>query len=192
MSIKCDATCTIFRVDHLLRATALAESRHFWFRGFRHFVQPLLETATQGISDARILDCGCGTGANIEMLGRYGRAYGFDVFVSRMTAPVAARVRGWASYTWGRGEREAYGRRYAFDYDRRHAVAAVIAYRARSRTRVVGGCGPFGRVRSVTGLVRTRLAIRNAFGMECVREHCEGPAVHHHRLPAVGSKTPNR
>jgi SAM-dependent methyltransferase len=79
VSIKCDATCTIFRVDHLLRATALAEARHFWFRGFRRFVQPLLETATQGISAARILDCGCGTGANIDMLGRYGRAYGFDL-----------------------------------------------------------------------------------------------------------------
>ena len=31
-----------------------------------------------------------------------GRAYGFDLFVSRTTAPVDARVRGWASYTWGR------------------------------------------------------------------------------------------
>ena len=40
-----------------------------------------------------------------------------------------ARVTGWASYTWGRGDRDAYGQRYAFDYDRRHAVAAVIAYR---------------------------------------------------------------
>jgi SAM-dependent methyltransferase len=66
-------------VDHLLRATALAESRHFWFRGFRRFVQPFLETATKGLSDVRILDCGCGTGANLEMLGRFGRAYGFDL-----------------------------------------------------------------------------------------------------------------
>ena len=54
-----------------------------------------------------------------------GRAYGFDVFVSRMTAPVAARVRGWASYTWGRATREAYGRTYPFEYDRRHAFSAV-------------------------------------------------------------------
>ena len=45
-----------------------------------------------------------------------GRAYGFDVFVSRTTAPVSARVRGWASYTWGRAEREAYGRVYPFEY----------------------------------------------------------------------------
>lgn len=58
-----------------------------------------------------------------------GLAYGFDVFMSRVQATSDARLTGWASYTWGRGERDAYGRRYAFDYDRRHAVAAVVAYR---------------------------------------------------------------
>jgi SAM-dependent methyltransferase len=66
-------------VDHMLRATARAEARHFWFRGFRHFVAPLVRHATRGLTDARILDCGCGTGANLEFLGRFGRPYGFDV-----------------------------------------------------------------------------------------------------------------
>ncbi len=32
---------------------------------------------------------------------------------------------GWASYAWGRSDIDAYGRRYPFDYDRRHAVSAV-------------------------------------------------------------------
>ena len=67
------------RVEHLLRATALAEARHFWFRGFRAFVTPLLRQATAGRPDVRILDCGCGTGANLALLGRFGRAYGFDL-----------------------------------------------------------------------------------------------------------------
>jgi SAM-dependent methyltransferase len=69
-------------VEHLLRATALAEAQHFWFRGFRRFVRPFLETATQGLSDVRLLDCGCGTGANLDMLSRYGDAYGFDLTAS--------------------------------------------------------------------------------------------------------------
>lgn len=58
-----------------------------------------------------------------------GTAYGFDLFVSRVQAPADARINGWASYTWGRGEREAYGQTYPFEYDRRHAFAAVVSYR---------------------------------------------------------------
>jgi SAM-dependent methyltransferase len=67
------------RVDHLLRATARAEARHFWFRGFRAFVTPLLQQAAAGLTGARLLDCGCGTGANLELLDTFGRAYGFDL-----------------------------------------------------------------------------------------------------------------
>ena len=67
------------RVERLLRATANAESRHFWFRGFRAFVTPLVRCATAGRPDPLLLDCGCGTGANVELLGTFGRAYGFDL-----------------------------------------------------------------------------------------------------------------
>jgi SAM-dependent methyltransferase len=66
-------------VEHLLRATRRAEARHFWFRGFRYFVVPFLEQAAKGLSDIRLLDCGCGTGANVELLEGFGRAYGFDL-----------------------------------------------------------------------------------------------------------------
>src|SRR6266542_2064987 len=67
------------RVEHLLRATAHAEARHFWFRGFRAFVTPLLQHATAGLSHPRLLDCGCGTGANLALLERFGQASGFDM-----------------------------------------------------------------------------------------------------------------
>jgi SAM-dependent methyltransferase len=65
-------------MDHLLRATARAEARHFWFRGFRAFVTPIVRRALAG-REARIVDCGCGTGANVDLLQRFGRAYGFDL-----------------------------------------------------------------------------------------------------------------
>src|SRR5947207_1340698 len=66
-------------MEHLLRATARAEARHFWFRGFRLFVTPLLRQATKGRNDPLLLDCGCGTGNNLELLGQFGRAFGFDL-----------------------------------------------------------------------------------------------------------------
>src|SRR5215831_10592795 len=67
------------RVEHLLRATAKAEARHFWFRGFRAFVTPLLQRAAAGRTRPLLLDCGCGTGANLDLLARFGPSYGFDV-----------------------------------------------------------------------------------------------------------------
>src|SRR5262245_41389083 len=73
-------------MEHLLRATARAEAQHFWFRGFRFFVVPLLQQATRDRKNPILLDCGCGTGNNLELLGRFGRAYGFDL------APVGLKI----------------------------------------------------------------------------------------------------
>jgi hypothetical protein len=69
----------------------------------------------------------------VPINGGVGRAYGLDVFLTRPKAPVDARLRGWASYTWGRAEREAYGLRYPFKYDRRHAFSGVAGYRLSAR-----------------------------------------------------------
>jgi SAM-dependent methyltransferase len=66
-------------LDDLLRATAKAEATHFWFRGFRAFVRPFIQEAVAGIRSPRILDCGCGTGANVEWLGGFGATCGFDL-----------------------------------------------------------------------------------------------------------------
>ena len=65
-------------MDRLLEATARAERDHFWFRGFRRFMEPLIAGVAQG-RRLEILDCGCGTGHNLHMLRRYGRAYGIDL-----------------------------------------------------------------------------------------------------------------
>jgi SAM-dependent methyltransferase len=78
-------------VDRLLEATARAERDHFWFRGFRRFVAPLLRDAACGRRDNLLLDCGCGTGANLELLGEFGTAWGFDL---TWTGLRVARSRG--------------------------------------------------------------------------------------------------
>jgi SAM-dependent methyltransferase len=74
-----DKNDTMRQMDDLLRATAAAEDRHFWFRGFRWFVTPLIRRAVRGRPAPRILDCGCGTGANVDLLSRFGSSYGFDL-----------------------------------------------------------------------------------------------------------------
>jgi SAM-dependent methyltransferase len=65
-------------MDRLLEATARVERDHFWFRGFRGFIEPLLVAATKDVR-GEILDCGCGTGHNLAMLRPYGRTYGIDL-----------------------------------------------------------------------------------------------------------------
>lgn len=67
-----------------------------------------------------------------------GRAYGFDLYVSKRATSPDDRFTGWASYTWGRADRDAYGRRYAFEYDRRHAVSLVGTYRLSGTLELAG------------------------------------------------------
>lgn len=78
-------------MDLLLAATARAERDHFWFRGFRRFVRPVLARAAGGRTDLHMLDCGCGTGANLALLAGFGRAWGFDITHSGLQV---ARERG--------------------------------------------------------------------------------------------------
>jgi SAM-dependent methyltransferase len=66
-------------MDHLLELTGRAEASHFWFRGFRRFVRPVLDEVAGGRRDLKMLDCGCGTGNNMDMLRPYGRPMGFDL-----------------------------------------------------------------------------------------------------------------
>lgn len=62
-----------------------------------------------------------------------GRSYGMDVFLNR---PGGGRLTGWTSYTWGKAERDAYGRAFPFEYDRRHAFTLVASYALTSRWEV--------------------------------------------------------
>jgi SAM-dependent methyltransferase len=66
-------------LEKLLELTSRAEASHFWFRGFRRFVRPILDRAAAGRTDLSVLDCGCGTGYNLRQLAGYGAAFGIDL-----------------------------------------------------------------------------------------------------------------
>ena len=59
------------------------EGSHWWFVGRRAILESFLDTIIQKIGNSqsavRILDVGCGTGANLEMLSQFGEAEGVDV-----------------------------------------------------------------------------------------------------------------
>ena len=66
-------------MDDLLELTGRAEATHFWFRGFRKFVAPVLADLADGRPGLRLVDCGCGTGHNMHLLRPHGTAVGFDL-----------------------------------------------------------------------------------------------------------------
>ena len=66
-------------MSRLLALTGQAEATHFWFRGFRGFVRPLLADLAADRRDLLMLDCGCGTGHNLRLLAAHGRPVGFDL-----------------------------------------------------------------------------------------------------------------
>ena len=59
------------------------EDSHWWFVGRRaileSFMQKIVSQIPNPKSQIQILDVGCGTGANLEMLGQFGDAEGVDV-----------------------------------------------------------------------------------------------------------------
>ena len=59
------------------------EGSHWWFVGRRAILESFLEKIVQSrksnAQSLRILDVGCGTGANLEMLSQFGQAEGVDV-----------------------------------------------------------------------------------------------------------------
>jgi SAM-dependent methyltransferase len=56
------------------------EDDYWWYRGLRELIKNLLaQYAPPGSSHPRILDVGCGTGANLKLLQSYGNAIGVDI-----------------------------------------------------------------------------------------------------------------
>jgi SAM-dependent methyltransferase len=56
-----------------------SEERHWWFIGRRKVLFSLLDELFREGENTRILEAGCGTGANLKILERYGKAVGVDI-----------------------------------------------------------------------------------------------------------------
>jgi SAM-dependent methyltransferase len=76
--------------QHTYAILRRVEETHWWFVGRRRIIRSFLERLCRDLYAARvehsgsgsalnILDVGCGTGANLEMLSRFGKAEGVDV-----------------------------------------------------------------------------------------------------------------
>lgn len=73
-------------MERMLEATAAAENAHYWFKGLRRTAELMLQEASRGRHFSRIVDCGAGTGRNLDWLSRYGAAIGVEL------TPVALAV----------------------------------------------------------------------------------------------------
>src|SRR5258705_13321483 len=73
--------------QHTYAIMRRVEESHWWFFGRRQIIRNFLQrifgdltaSAKEGDSTLKILDVGCGTGANLEMLSEFGVAEGVDV-----------------------------------------------------------------------------------------------------------------
>ena len=72
-------TYNLAAMERMLEATARAEDAHFWFKGLRRTARQFIEAAREGRELGRIVDCGAGTGRNLDWLQEYGDAVGVEL-----------------------------------------------------------------------------------------------------------------
>ncbi len=90
--------------QHTYSIMRRVEGVHWWFVGRRRIIERFLEQICAKLKTDRphILDVGCGTGANLEMLARFGDAEGVDVSPEALTF---CRERGLDNVRQGEAER---------------------------------------------------------------------------------------
>ena len=132
-----------------------------YYKSFERLIVGRIETADETAARVALYDFPAALVSSVPsspqitstpVNGATGRAYGADLFLSLRPQAAAERFAGWASYTWGKAEIDAYGGHRAFDYDRRHAVSLVGSFRA---TRLIELAGT---VRVASGFPYTPVA----------------------------------
>jgi SAM-dependent methyltransferase len=98
--------------QHTYAIMRRVEESHWWFVGRRQIIRSFLERVVRELKTDRgedagikILDVGCGTGANLELLSEFGSAEGVDV---SSDALLFCRERGLANVKQGAAESLPY------------------------------------------------------------------------------------
>jgi hypothetical protein len=130
------AAHAVVGLEHDFARGASARVEGYW-KGFSDLIVGRLETEAERLARVARYDFPAELASSVPadpiitsvpVNGASGGSWGFDVLVQKRPTP-GARLTGWASYTWGRAERDEYGRRVPFDYDRRHAASLVGSWR---------------------------------------------------------------
>lgn len=94
-------------MDHTYPILFRVEQTHWWHIGRRRILEAFVADICRRVTDrrARILDVGCGTGANLIMLSKHGDAEGVDVSEDALAF---CRERGLDKVRLGAGEELPY------------------------------------------------------------------------------------
>ena len=89
--------------EHTYSIMYEVEGKHWWFVGRRKIIAGFVEKICRDIGKRRprILDVGCGTGANLQMLANFGVAEGVDVSTEALDF---CRARGLSKVKHGAAE----------------------------------------------------------------------------------------
>jgi SAM-dependent methyltransferase len=94
-------------MEHTYPILFEVEQSHWWYIGRRRIIGEFVEKICRRVNDRRprILDVGCGTGANLLLLSKYGDAEGVDVSEDALSF---CRERGLEKVRLGDGEELPY------------------------------------------------------------------------------------